>query len=118
MTVLEIILHSAKSLMRAISVDWLTGGETSFMAFNSIPSWNSEVKEVMKVFRVSCSEYLPSLSPVSKETTRYVRKKELSKNEKLLAGIWEMITSILYTLRKGTGQIISARYSHSTLTSQ
>lgn len=89
------------------------------MAFNSIPSWNSEMKEVMKVFIVSCSEYLPSLSPVAKETTRYVRKKEFGKNKKLQADIWEeMITSALYTLRKGTGQITSARYSQSTLTSQ
>jgi len=70
---------------------------------------------------VSCSEYPPSLCPVAKETTRHVRrkKKELGKKEKLPADIWEeIIMTALYTLRKGTGQIISERYSQSTLTSQ
>lgn len=97
-----------KSLMKAMSVDCMRN--ISFMAFNFIHSLNSEIKEVMKVFRES--EHLPSLSTVGKEPTRYVKITELAKNKKLQANIWEkVIMSTFYTLRNGTGQIILAKYS-------
>lgn len=81
------------------------------MAFNSKHSLNSEIKEVTKVFRVSYSEHLPSLSTVGKEPTRYIKITELAKNKKLQANIWEKMMSTFHTLRNGTGQITSGKYS-------
>lgn len=55
------------------------------MAFNSIPSWNSELKEVMKVFRESAVQniFIP-FSQWKKKTTYKTgegKNKEQSKKE-------------------------------------
>lgn len=100
-----------KSLMKAMSVDCMRN--ISFMAFNSIHSLNSEIKEVMKVFRESAIQNtFPPFPQWEKEPTRYVKITELAKNKKLQANIWEkVIMSTFYTLRNGRGQIILAKYS-------
>lgn len=64
------------------------------------------MKEVRKVFRVSAVQNTILPFPQWKKQLQDMQGKKNWKNKKLQVDIWEeMITSTLYTLRKGTGQI-------------